>query len=92
MLCESGATVIWTRHRRPPDLTPQVRQWFLDTGYENLGWEEPQDLPYVGVGAARWPGEAGVVKEGVGFFTFVDDPVPRTVGSNATAPAILATS
>jgi hypothetical protein len=27
-LCRTGATVIWTRHRRPPDLTPQVRAWF----------------------------------------------------------------
>ena len=27
-LCAPGATVIWTRHRRPPDLTPQVRAWF----------------------------------------------------------------
>ena len=77
MLCESGATVIWTRHRRPPDVTPQVRQWFLEAGYEEIGWDEPPDLPYVGVGAARWPGEAGVVREGVGFFEFVGvGPVP----------------
>jgi len=76
MLCESGATVIWTRHRRPPDLTPQVRRWFRAADYEEVGWDEPPDLPYIGVGAARWPGEAGVVREGVGFFEFVRDPVP----------------
>jgi len=76
MLCDSGAIVIWTRHRRPPDLTPQVRRWWLDAGYEEIAWDEPPDQPYIGVGAVRWTGEAGVVREGVGFFTFVSDPVP----------------
>jgi hypothetical protein len=76
MLCESGATVLWTRHRREPDLTPQVRSWFAECGYEELARDEPPDLPYIGVGAHRWPGERGVVEEGVGFFRFVDDPRP----------------
>jgi len=76
-LCEPGATVVWTRHRRPPDLTPEIRNWFSDAGFVELGWDEPGDLPYVGVGAARWPGERGVLTSGVGFFQFVDDPVPR---------------
>ena len=26
--CAAGATVIWTRHRRPPDLTLDIRRWF----------------------------------------------------------------
>lgn len=25
-MCRPGGTVIWTRHRRPPDLTPQIRR------------------------------------------------------------------
>ena len=29
-LSAPGATVIWTRHRRQPDLTPQVRAWFRE--------------------------------------------------------------
>ena len=29
-LCAAGATVIWTRHRRPPDLTIDIRRWFAD--------------------------------------------------------------
>ena len=29
-LCAPDATVIWTRHRRPPDLTTEVREWFVD--------------------------------------------------------------
>ena len=28
MMCAAGATVIWTRHRNPPDLTPAIREWF----------------------------------------------------------------
>jgi hypothetical protein len=73
MLCERGATVLWTRHRKPPDLTPQLRRWFAEAGFEEIACDEPPDLPYVGVGAERWPGEDGVVRSGVGFFRFVGD-------------------
>jgi hypothetical protein len=76
MLCEPGATVIWTRHRRPPDLTPAIRRWFSEAGFDELMVDEPADLPWVGVGAARWPGERGVVTGEVGFFRFVGDPAP----------------
>jgi hypothetical protein len=75
MLCEPNATVVWTRHRRPPDLTPLIRQWFSDAGFSELEWDGPADLPYVSVGAARWPGEGGVVRAGVGFFRFLHGPV-----------------
>ena len=30
-LCAPGAAVIWTRHRRDPDLTPSIRGWFADS-------------------------------------------------------------
>ena len=33
-----GATVIWTRHRRPPDLTPTIRGWFTSAGCTSLGF------------------------------------------------------
>ena len=26
-LCAPDAAVLWTRHRRPPDVTPQIRAW-----------------------------------------------------------------
>ena len=32
-LCAWGATVVWTRHRRSPDLTDSIRAWFLDEGW-----------------------------------------------------------
>lgn len=37
-LCRSGATVIWTRHRRQPDLTPAIRRWFADVGAEEVAF------------------------------------------------------
>jgi hypothetical protein len=34
-----GATVIWTRHRRLPDLTPQIRAWFTESGFDEIAFE-----------------------------------------------------
>jgi hypothetical protein len=54
-LCADGATVIWTRHRRPPDLTPAIRGWFGDSGFEELAFEPVPDSPG-SVGVARLTG------------------------------------
>jgi hypothetical protein len=48
-LCRTGATVIWTRHRRPPDLTPQIRAWFAAGGFEEIAFDALQ----TSVGASR---------------------------------------
>jgi len=32
-LCAASARVIWTRHRRAPDLTPSIRRWFAEAGF-----------------------------------------------------------
>ena len=29
-LCAPGAVTIWTRHRDAPDLTPTIRQWYVE--------------------------------------------------------------
>lgn len=50
-LCRAGGTVIWTRHQRPPDLTPQVRSWFAAAGFEELAFGSP-GAPRNGVGVA----------------------------------------
>ena len=39
-------------------------------------WDAPADIAWVGVGAVRWPGEPGVVRSGVSYFTFLGDPLP----------------
>ena len=40
-ICRQGATVIWTRHRREPDLTPSIVQWFEDAGCEASTFSSP---------------------------------------------------
>jgi hypothetical protein len=63
-LCHPGATVIWTRHRRPPDLTPQVRAWFTESGFEDVAFDALETSVMIGVGVSRlarapaagWPG------------------------------------
>ena len=52
-LCAPGATVIWTRHRRPPDLTPQVRAWFREAGFAEVSFSSPENAPKTAVGAGR---------------------------------------
>jgi hypothetical protein len=52
-MCAAGATVIWTRHRRPPDLTPQVRTWFAENGFGELAFDALETSTPVGVGVNR---------------------------------------
>jgi hypothetical protein len=48
-LCAPRATVIWTRHRRAPDLTPTIRGWWREAGFEELSFTSPgPDSPSVG--------------------------------------------
>jgi hypothetical protein len=49
-LCAPDATVVWTRHRRAPDLTPSIRAWWEDAGWSELDFLSPgPDSPSVGV-------------------------------------------
>ena len=52
-MCAPGATVIWTRHRRPPDLTPHLRSWFEAAGFAEIAFNALPSLASVGV--ARRP-------------------------------------
>ena len=52
-LSAPGATVIWTRHRRQPDLTPQVRAWFREAGFAEVSFSSPENAPKTAVGAGR---------------------------------------
>jgi hypothetical protein len=38
-LSKPGATVLWTRHRKAPDLTPQIREWFADADFDEVGFD-----------------------------------------------------
>ncbi len=52
-LCRPGATVIWTRHRRPPDLTPRIRTWFAGAGFEEIAFDALGNEALNGVGVNR---------------------------------------
>lgn len=56
-LCLPGATVIWTRSRRDPDLTPAVRGWFAESGFDEVAFEAPEDALF-SVGVHRFAGES----------------------------------
>jgi hypothetical protein len=53
-LCAPGATVIWTRNRRAPDLTPRIRAWFQASGFGEVAFDVPDEaLAGVSVGVGR---------------------------------------
>jgi hypothetical protein len=51
-LSAPAATVIWTRHRLPPDLTPTIRGWFNQGGFEEVAFDTEEGTPF-GVGTHR---------------------------------------
>ncbi len=56
-LCAAGATVIWTRTRRAPDLTPSIRGWFERAGFDEVAFDAPEGFEFsVGVHRLRGPG------------------------------------
>lgn len=69
-LCAPGATLVWTRHRRAPDLTPSIRGWLADAGWEELGFDSPDDESFA-VGTHRLTGPPLPFAIGLRLFTFV---------------------
>ena len=61
-LCTAGATVIWTRHRRPPDITPRIRAWFTGAGFDEVAFDalDTSALAAVGVGRLRHAPRGGL--------------------------------
>lgn len=55
-LCAPGATLIWTRHRRPPDLSDAIRAWYVESGFEEFAFEPVPDSEG-SVGVARFVGQ-----------------------------------
>jgi hypothetical protein len=69
-LCRPGATVIWTRHRRPPDLTSQVRAWFADGGFEEIAFDALETDGLMSVGVNRLRSAPATALPGHRLFTF----------------------
>jgi hypothetical protein len=61
-MCKPGATVLWTRHRLPPDITPQVRAWFAASGFDELAFDAtgPDTVQGLGANRLRRPAIAGL--------------------------------
>jgi len=68
-LCAPGATLIWTRHRRPPDLTARIRAWFTDAGFDEVAFE-PLDTGLAAVGVGRLRHAACTALPAGPLFTF----------------------
>jgi hypothetical protein len=75
--CARGALVIWTRHRREPELTPAIRTCFHEAGFAERAFDsvspegarEP-NFPAAGVGAHTWGREPKPLQRGRQLFTF----------------------
>lgn len=69
-LCAQGATVIWTRTRRAPDLTPEVRRWFAGAGFAERAFDAPPDVLF-SVGVHLFAGRPESPPTSGRIFTFV---------------------
>jgi SAM-dependent methyltransferase len=70
-LLASGGRVIWTRTRRPPDLTPAVRAWLADSGFHEVAFQPvPDSLAAVGVADLALPAGGDLGRRRL--FTFLD--------------------
>jgi hypothetical protein len=72
MLCAHDAVVIWTRHRKDPDLTPDIRAWFAEGGFEEVAFDTAADV-FFGVGTNRLAAPPRPFEKGVRLFDFVGD-------------------
>src|SRR4051812_8882201 len=68
-LCAAGARVIWTRHRREPDLTPQLRAWFAAEDFTEQDFVAPTHGIY-SVGVHRFDGTPRALELGRRLFAF----------------------
>jgi len=69
-LCRLGTTVIWTRHRRPPDLTPQIREWFAETGFVEIAFDALETSVSISVGVHQLSRASAASLPGYRLFTF----------------------
>jgi len=70
MLCRAGGSVIWTRHRGEPDLTPQIRKWFTESGFEELSFDTLDNATKSGIGTVHLIDAPLPFRPGYRFFTF----------------------
>ncbi len=71
-LCAPGATVVWTRHRRPPDQTPSIRSLFSEAGFEEVAFDSPGEGRF-GVGTHRLVADPLPYDDERTMFTFLEE-------------------
>jgi hypothetical protein len=71
-LLATNATVIWTRHRRNPDFTPKVREWFGDFGFEEIAFDTEETALFC-VGTYRLIANPQPFVPDRKLFTFIGD-------------------
>jgi len=69
-LCAPGALVVWTRHRRAPDLTPQIRDWLAGERFSEHAFISPGPDAW-SVGAHSFHGNEQPLERDERLFTFV---------------------
>jgi hypothetical protein len=88
-LCAEGAVVIWTRHRREPDLTPTIQAWFADAGFDHEAFLPVADSTGA-VGVERFAGMPKALERGVRLFEFIQRRANWLDRLEAGAPDVVA--
>jgi hypothetical protein len=71
-LCASAARVIWTRHRRAPDVTNVIRAMFLESGFAEIAFSAPRGFLFT-VGTHQLHRVPDPFEEDIRLFTFRGD-------------------
>jgi hypothetical protein len=79
-LCATNATVIWTRHRHPPDQVPYIRETFSRARFDELAFS---DSPPFGVGVNALAAPPQHFTRGIRLFEFVGYDVQLREGPTA---------
>jgi phosphoglycerate dehydrogenase-like enzyme len=68
-LVREGGALIWTRGRKPPDMTPKIRGWLADCGFAEISFTSPGPSQFsVGHHVLRRPPDP--LELGAHWFTF----------------------
>jgi hypothetical protein len=68
VLCAPRATIIWTRHRHPPDLTSYIRDTFERAGFNELAFA---DSPPFGIGVNVMSASPQPFQRDISLFEFI---------------------
>lgn len=70
-LCAPGAIVVWTRHRRPPDQTPSIRDLFAQAGFDEVAFDSAGEDRFA-VGTHRLVVDPLPYDDELTMFTFLE--------------------